>query len=206
MYKYLAQINPPKTRITLQNLNGLINNNLLPKNKMGYAKLYNFGKYLKAFADGEKLYVDDRAYKYFSDHFDIGLLQQNKKGTYISQSIWVKLYDNKMVELKEYLKANQDKYIQALQEAEINNIWSDSCSGTLSGWEMESLGFYYHDHELAHVNAQKYGLVDFFKLPEEPVVDKTFTRNGKEVNIFKLHKICGTCIAKNKTKRKYIFI
>ena len=30
MYQYLAQINPPKTRITLQNLSGLIRNNLIP--------------------------------------------------------------------------------------------------------------------------------------------------------------------------------
>ena len=35
MYDYLHLINPPKSRITLQNLNGLIQNNLLPKNKPG---------------------------------------------------------------------------------------------------------------------------------------------------------------------------
>lgn len=200
MYKYLAQINPPKTRITLQNLNGLINNNLLPKNKMGYAKLYNFGKYLKAFADGEKLYVDDRAYKYFSDHFDIGLLQQNKKGTYISQSIWVKLYDNKMAELKEYLKANQDKYIQALQEAEINNIWSDSCSGTLSSWEMESLGFYYHDHELINVSHPEFEFVDFFKESEIAIPDHYIKYKDREIPVFNLVSICGTVLDKNSYK------
>ena len=200
MYKYLAQINPPKTRITLQNLNGLINNNLLPKNKMGYVKLYNFGKYLKAFADGEKLYVDDRAYKYFSDHFDIGLLQQNKKGTYISQNIWAKLYDNKMAELKEYLKANQDKYIQALQEAEINNIWSDSCSGTLSSWEMESLGFYYHDHELINVSHPEFKFVDFFKEPEIAIPDHYIKYKDREIPVFNLVSICGTVLDKNSYK------
>jgi hypothetical protein len=65
---------------------------------------------------------------------------------------------------------------------------------------MEVLCFYYHDHELKSVNKDKYGFVDFFSLPEEPVVEKTFSRGGKDINIFKLYHICGTCIAKNKTK------
>ena len=65
---------------------------------------------------------------------------------------------------------------------------------------MEALCFYYHEHELAHINNQRYGFVDFNSLPEDPVVEKTFTRGGKDINIFKLSKICGTCIAKNKVK------
>jgi hypothetical protein len=73
-------------------------------------------------------------------------------------------------------------------------------NGNISAWEMETLCFYYHAHELENVNYYKYGFSNFFDLPEEPEVDRQFTKNGKTVNIFKLHKICGTCIAKNKTK------
>ena len=65
---------------------------------------------------------------------------------------------------------------------------------------MLALCFYYHEHELEKANTYRYGLVDFFKLPEAPVVDKSFERGGKTINMFKLSKICGTCIAKNKTK------
>ena len=65
---------------------------------------------------------------------------------------------------------------------------------------MEALCFYYHEHELSHVNADRYGFVDFYELSEDPVVEKTFSRGGKDINIFKLYKICGTCIAKNKIK------
>ena len=46
----------------------------------------------------------------------------------------------------------------------------------------------------------KYGFVDYFNLPEEPVVERSFFKGGKEINIFKLSKICGTCIAKDKAK------
>ena len=65
---------------------------------------------------------------------------------------------------------------------------------------MEVLCFYYHEHELAHLNHQRYGFADFNKLPEDPVIDRSFVKGGKEIKIFKLDKICGTCIAKNKVK------
>jgi DNA polymerase-3 subunit alpha len=66
---------------------------------------------------------------------------------------------------------------------------------------MEVLCFYYHDHELKDVNTDRYGFVDFFSLPEEPEVDRVFpARGGGEIKMLKLHKICGTCIAKNKTR------
>ena len=65
---------------------------------------------------------------------------------------------------------------------------------------MEVLCFYYHEHELIDANIGKYGLVDFFTLPEDPVIDRTFWKGDKEIKLFKLSKICGTCIAKDKTK------
>lgn len=43
----------------------------------------------------------------------------------------------------------------------------------------------------------KYGLVNFNSLPEEPIVDKIYRDN---IYIYKLFNICGTCIAKNKLK------
>ena len=78
--------------------------------------------------------------------------------------------------------------------------WDKYASKSISAWEMEVLCFYYHEHELAHVNNSKYGFVDFFQLPEEPIVDRTFSKGDKTITMYKLYKICGTCIAKNKTK------
>ena len=200
MYNYLKSINPPKTRITLQNMNGLINNNLLPKNKMGYAKLYNFNKYLKAFAKDDKMILDDRAYKYFSDHFDIDILHQTKTRTYIYKTDWEKLYKDKMVDFKEYLKNNQDKYINILQEAEIQNIWDESCAGSLSAWEMEALGFYYHDHELKNCSHIEFTFNNFYDLPEIPVADHYIKYKGRDIPVFNLRTICGTVLDKNSYK------
>ena len=53
---------------------------------------------------------------------------------------------------------------------------------------------------MKNVNNNKYGFVNFYELPEDPVIEKTFRKGDKDVHIFKLYRICGTCIAKNKTK------
>jgi DNA polymerase-3 subunit alpha len=200
MYKYLAQINPPKTRITLQNLSGLIKHNLIPNNKMGFVKLYNFCKYLKEFAKGEKLYLDDRAYKYYSDHFDIDILQHDKKGTYINKSVWEKMYSNKMDGMRTYFANHQEKLINALQQAEINDIWEDSCKGTLSSWEMEALGFYYHDHELTNCSHVEFNFVDFYEQPEIPIPDHYIKYKERDIPVYELVNICGTVLDKNSYK------
>jgi DNA polymerase-3 subunit alpha len=63
---------------------------------------------------------------------------------------------------------------------------------------MDSLSFYYHNHELA---AAEKNYDDFFTLNEEPEVDYCFTNTkGQEIKVFKLHQIIGTVIDKNKLK------
>ena len=68
---------------------------------------------------------------------------------------------------------------------------------------MDSLNYYQGKHELADVNLRKNGLINFSSLPQEPEIDYSFeTKDGYEVKIFKLHKICGTVIDKNKSKKQ----
>ena len=62
---------------------------------------------------------------------------------------------------------------------------------------MDSLCFYHGEHELANVDKERYGIIDFNKLPTEPEVDYFFKRNGKQIPIYKLFRIIGTVIAKN---------
>ena len=65
---------------------------------------------------------------------------------------------------------------------------------------MEVLCFYYHEHELKDVNRKLYGIKNFFDLSEEPEIEKYYRRGGADIPLYRLHRICGTCIAKNKTK------
>ena len=54
--------------------------------------------------------------------------------------------------------------------------------------------------EEQEIDCFKYGIVNFFNLSTEPVVDYFFKRNGKEIPIYKTYKIIGTVIAKNDTR------
>ena len=64
---------------------------------------------------------------------------------------------------------------------------------------MDSLCFYYNDHELKDVNMNKYGLADFKNLTSNEI-DYFIKRKGNQIPIYKLYKIIGTVIAKNDTK------
>ena len=99
-----------------------------------------------------------------------------------------------------WINSDKDNILKKLNQTIFLEDWNKYAKGNISAWEMEALCFYYHEHELAHANQSRYGFKDFFKLPEDPIVEKSFERGGKTINIYQLHKICGTCIAKNKTK------
>ena len=71
---------------------------------------------------------------------------------------------------------------------------------------MSSLCFYYHEHELTHVDTQKYGIIDFNKLSTIPAIDYFFQRNGKQIPIYQLYRIAGTVIGKNDTRHSVILL
>jgi DNA polymerase-3 subunit alpha len=101
---------------------------------------------------------------------------------------------------RKWIASDKETILNALNKEIFMEDWNKYAKGNISSWEMEVLCFYYHEHELAHINNDKYGFVDFYALPEDPVIEKTFQKAGKNINIFHLNRICGTCIAKNKTK------
>ena len=130
------------------------------------------------------------------------IIESDSELCYIKLKSWDKIYQNYMDVFRGWIADNKEQILEDLNNAIFLEDWNKYAKGTISAWEMEVLCFYYHPHELINVNHIKYGFSDFFKLPEEPIIDKekTFVKNGKEIKIFKLQKICGTCIAKNKTK------
>jgi DNA polymerase-3 subunit alpha len=101
---------------------------------------------------------------------------------------------------RNWIAENKDSILNDLNSLIFKEEWDKYATGNVSAWEMEAMCFYYHEHELARLDQLKYGLADFFELPEDPIIDRSFWKGGKEIKIFKLSKICGTCIAKDKAK------
>ena len=191
-----------KSRLTLQNLPTLIKRNMLPidtdERKMA-RRIYEFTRYLKAkcrrTAADEYYQLDDRAMNFLAE---LGF--EDFEGYSLSAKKWDKFYQSWMDVFRDWIKEDGEQILQNLNDDIFMEDWKKYADGTISHWEMEALCFYYHEHELAHLNKSKYGIVDFEDLPENPVIEKTYPKGGKIITLYKLSKICGTCIAKNKTK------
>jgi DNA polymerase-3 subunit alpha len=206
LYEYLSILIPRKNKLTLANVNGLINYNILPKNKSAFIYLFNFNKYLKLNKKDDRYYIDERAYQYFSKNFDVNYLGTDKKKTYIEIKVWDTLYKDRMMELKEYITKNQEKLIDKLHAAEIDEIWQQYCSGTLSTWEMDTLGFYYHDHDLLNTYHPEFKFGDFYEMSEIPIASEYHEYKGRKVPVFELQTIYGTVLDKNSYKHTVVLL
>lgn len=198
MVYYLSQNCDAKKRLTLQNFNGLLQHNIIPQSLEFQKRVYTFNKYLKAEKKVGKYYVFDApCNEFYSTYFDMEQLDVINGLTCILQTKWDKIYQNEMDAAREWLKNNQEDVLREFNSLLFKGTWDKYAKGTISSWEMEALCFYYHEHELANIDIDKYGIVDFFSLPSNPSVNYFFKRNGKEIPIYNTYKIIGTVISKD---------
>lgn len=204
---YLWYICDKKERLTLQNMPTLIKFGLLPKEteeqKTAY-RVYEFNRYLKAVCkyDGQYYKLDTRAMSFLSDidYIDNVVSIEKINAPVIGVKVWDKCYQKWMDVYRTWISTNKDEILSELNARIFQEEWNKYAKGSISAWEMEAICFYHHDHELKHINSGKYGIVNFFNLPENPKVERSFEKGGKTINLFKLSRICGTCIAKDKAK------
>lgn len=201
MIDYIDSISDKKQRLTLQNMAMLIRENCIPSEYKREVQIYNFNKYLKNFKKDIYYLFDDRAFTFYEKMFDMDLVSQNEEGQFmIKQREWDKIYKKEMTDIREELKTNP-KILEDLNKKLFDSVWNKYADGNISKWEMDSVCFYYDKHELADIDKERYYIEDYFDLPEEPEVDNIWkTKEGKEIPIFKLTRICGTVIDKNKMK------
>ena len=208
---YIWETCDKKKRLTLQNMPGLIRYGLLPEDtdeQIMARRVFEFNRYLKAVCKSAEMpgmyKLDERAINFLMELEEEKHIQYDGASSYyLSEKIWDKnVYQPWMDVFRKWIAENKDEILNNLNSTIFKEDWDKYAkNGNISAWEMEVLCFYYHDHELSNVNKEKYGFVNFFELPEDPIVEKTFpTKNGGQGKLFKLFKICGTCIAKNKVK------
>lgn len=195
MKKYLESIADKKERLTLQNMQMLINKELIPDDMAFYGKLFLFNKFLKTCKDDVYYKLNDAAISFIDKYFELDFTTD---GTKILQRVWDNAYKKAMEPMRAYLKEHKDETLKKLNSALYNEVKEKYAKGNISTWEMESINFYYHEHELA--SFQK-NFDDFSTLPEEPEIDYSFTtNNGQEIKVYKIHTIIGTVIDKDKIR------
>ena len=202
MVWYLWETCDKKKRINLQNMNGLKNYGLLPTGADydAAAKVYEFNRYLKARCQGTGGFykLDERAINFL---IKIGKDDLIEEGIKLNANSWDrKVYQKEMNVFRTWMQEEQDSILKRLNMEIFKADWDKYAKGNISSWEMDVLCFYYHEHELKNVNKEKYGITEFNDLLEEPLVEKMFYRGEVSIPIYKLNKIIGTVIARDKNK------
>lgn len=200
MAYYISKESEPKSKLTLQNFNGLIQKNLIPQNLYHQKEVFNFNKYLKAVKIKDYYVLDDKALNFYNEYYNQEYVEVINGQPAIRQKVWDIIYDKEMDAARAWLKENQKELLKEYNFILCKEMWDKYAKGSISAWEMEALCFYYNEHELAHINFDKYGIADFFELSPNSEVDYFFKRKGKEIPIFKTYKLVGTVISKNDTR------
>lgn len=202
MRDYVGSISDQKKRLTLQNMQMLINYEMFPSYLGQEVKVYNFTKYIRKHKDCDYYMLDEIAYKFYKENYDednLDFVNENYVAR-IGIKAWDKVYNTEMEAVRTYIKQNHDKMLEELNNKLMGDTWDKYCAGSLSKWEMDSISFYCHEHELANVPEDIYQISNFFKMPEDPVIDRIIPIGGREIPLYKLEKIVGTVLDKNKAK------
>ena len=209
MVYYLMQTSEPKKKLNLQNMNGLIQQGILPDEFDFEKKIYAMNKYL-----GQHKWIDPSTkVEYFvfaaKEVYDFYLQCATNHMEFcydyieivdgvpiIKQDLWKKyIYNVYMDKVRTWLKENQTEALAAYNAALFMDEWNKYIKNdNLASWEMDALCFYYHEHELINLDEQKYGIINFFDYPSEPIVESYWRKN---IPIYKLYRIAGTVISKN---------
>lgn len=201
MREYIWSICEPKKRITLQNFNGLMERNLIPAELNFEKRLFIFNKALRKYCKVDNYFlVNDNFYDFYEEFFDIDLLEPFKEGLAIKDTVWKKLYTKGMDKARNYFRKNQDELLRQLNNCLYNEMWNKYATGTLASWEMDSLGFYYHDHPLKNLDKLRYNVIPYNQQSDTPPVERTFKRNGIDIPLFKTCRIVGAVVAKEDNK------
>ena len=211
MEEYLSIISDKKKRITLQNMQKLIELDLIPHEFEFEVRVFNFNKYIKKFKEGTNYRLDTIAMRFFTNNYNDDVLtdvivNDTEQTGLIKQSIWDNTYKKSMDPVRDWMKINQQDILCKLNNKLLELVAEKYTEGSISKWEMDSLGFYYHEHELSNLRNDIYNIDNFFELDEEPEVEYSFGKDDKKINMYKIHRIAGTIIDKDKNKSSVILL
>lgn len=203
MKEYIASISDTKQRITLQNMAMLISFGLIPEEFDLVKRVYNFNKYLKRQKKVQQFQLDNIAFAFYEKNFDLDLLTpaDSESGFAIDSLKWDKIYQKYMDQIRPWIKQNSTKLLEQINERLMSDMWNKYCLGSLSKWEMDSISCYQHQHELANVDFSNYNISNFYDLNENPTIDRVLQIKGKEIPIFKIYRIAGTVLDRDKQKK-----
>ena len=205
MNTYIDLIADKKKRMTLQNMQMLINFGFIPEEYDFQCRVYNFNKYLKKMKFDSFYGLDNIALNFYSNNFDMDLLSPASNGYIfqIKQTDWDNIYKKQMDKIRPFIKDNNELLLEKVNWKLRQDLWDKYCLGNISQWEMDSISCYIHNHELKNIKNGFYGLVNYNDLPEDPIINYEFRskETGQKIPLFKIVRIAGTVLDKDKNKK-----
>lgn len=222
MTKYLRRICKTVDKIGLQQLNKINEMDILSENLKIMVRYINFKKYVLSdefvvayYTDPTKkripkcgyhdryIKLDSEAKDFFEEHFSEDSIIEVSGTTYIiSEKKFEKEVDKKIDPLREWF--SKPESISMYNQGLLHELQNKYAKGTVSKWEMDSLSYYYHEHELTLLNEEKYGVVNYFDQPEEPAIYDYYSRyiagEKKWVPKYRIYRIAGTVLDNDKNK------
>lgn len=203
MREYISEQSEPKSKLTMANLQGLLDKKLIPAEYQLQVRTFVFNKSLRASCKmGDCYTMEGRYYRFYEQFFEVDELESVDGKMCVSQKKWQKMYTKAMEPLKKYIVENQDPLLAEFNKTLFDEQWEKYASGTGYSWDMESLGFYTSGHELGDLDYDRYGLTCFHALAEEPTVIST---RGK-FQTYALTRICGTVVAKDDARSTFTLL
>lgn len=215
MRDFIKSISNPVKKLQMSNIEDLAKLGLLtPEQKSYELRLYRFKNYVcnkKNFAyqkgkSGSTAYYKlDRKFAepFFYEHFETNM-EEGKDYEYtedgyiaVKRGSLEREFEKLVSDFKKKVLTNQE-ILDKVNEARFNEVWEEKASGTVSKWEMDSLSYYYHEHELAHVDRDRYVIESFDNMSSDSEVADHYFYRGQQKPRFKLYRICGTVIDKDK--------
>ena len=220
--EYLHILNPTKLKLNSKDIGKIAEMGILNNELKDELKYYNFREFLlnmnkiqdtetkgiswyKIQDDNDIEYINNffltnfaidmqegRDYKYDENGNILVAMGTKRKGSFES------IYTTKINDLLQWLST--EECIKLYNHIIFEGIKQKEMKGTISTWEMESMSYYYHEHELADINKEKYGIVDFNKLSEDPDVIGFTKYKNLQYPKFKLDRMVGTVLDRDKNK------
>lgn len=217
MADFIRYISSPIKSLKMANIVDLKELGLLTEAQIKYElRLFNFRKYVyqkkffvkqtgksatTAYYRLERKFAEPYFYENFENDMAEGKdYEFDEKGfVIVKKGSLDRVFDKLTKDFRETVLTSED-LLDKVNQARFDNLWKEKAPGTVPKWEMESMNFYYTGHELAHVNTALYNIENFFDHSPEAEISGTYMFRGVEKPRFKLWRIAGTVIGRDKNK------
>lgn len=208
MKQYILYSSEPKTELTMANLDMAIKIGCkIPKQLISP---YNFKKYVCSsefyygphpkFKSKKIYWLDEKARKYFTTHYEdlleegVDYFYQDDMKLIVDKSL-EKILKPVMEDLKSFI--NTPGFIKEFNRQSMRKRYAELVPNQdVNHWSFETCSFFAHEHELAHIDRERYNIDLFDELPEEPkfVTKRWGKREWKQ---YELAQIAGVVLDRN---------